>query len=117
MLTTAIARFKTPGLRDLGHSAPYLHTGRADTLEGVLGLYAQFSSFARAGTMRNPDPELKGMALTTNSAQRLARASTACRSTLTPGTVSSTSACSASLWEMPSRQGVKIMAVGAMREM
>ena len=63
LLEKAIARFKTPGLRDLGHSGPYLHTGRADTLEHVLGLYAQFSGLARAGQMRNPAPELKGMAL------------------------------------------------------
>ncbi len=63
VLTRAVARFKTPGLRDLGHSGPYLHTGRAGSLEGVLGLYAEFSALARAGTMRNPAPELKGMAL------------------------------------------------------
>jgi hypothetical protein len=64
VLTAAVARFKTAGLRDLGHSGPYLHTGRADTLEAVLGLYAHFSALARAGTMRNPAPELNGMALT-----------------------------------------------------
>jgi hypothetical protein len=29
----------------------------------VLGLYAQFSGLARAGRMRNPAPELSGMAL------------------------------------------------------
>lgn len=63
VLTRAVARFKTPGLRDLGHSGPYLHTGRADTLEAVLGLYAEFSAHARGGTMRNPAPELQGMAL------------------------------------------------------
>jgi hypothetical protein len=63
VLGRAVARFKTPGLRDLGHSGPYLHTGRAGTLEGVLGLYAEFSAQARAGTMRNPAPELNGMAL------------------------------------------------------
>ena len=63
VLGRALARFKTPGLRDLGHSGPYLHTGRANTLEGVLGLYAEFSGQARAGTMRNPAPELEGMAL------------------------------------------------------
>lgn len=63
VLTRAVARFKTPGLRDLGHSGPYLHTGRADTLEAVLGLYAEFSARARGGTMRNPAPELQGMAL------------------------------------------------------
>jgi cytochrome c peroxidase len=62
-LTMSVARFKTPGLRDLGHSGPYLHTGRADTLESVIGLYRKFSSFARAGTMRNPDSELSAIAL------------------------------------------------------
>ena len=72
VLSAAVARFKTPGLRDLGHSGPYLHNGRADTLEAVLGLYAQFSAFARAGAMRNPAPELRGMALTSHDIQALA---------------------------------------------
>jgi cytochrome c peroxidase len=62
-LAMSVARFKTPGLRDLGHSGPYLHTGRAETLESVIGLYGKFSNLARAGTMRNPDPLLFGMAL------------------------------------------------------
>ena len=30
LLDEAIARFKTPGLRDLGHSAPYMHNGQFD---------------------------------------------------------------------------------------
>jgi cytochrome c peroxidase len=54
----AIACFKTPGLRDLGHSEPYLHTGRARTIEEALALYLEFSPRAREGRMRNPDPEL-----------------------------------------------------------
>jgi len=41
-----------------------VHAGRAGSLEGVLGLYAEFPALARAGTMRNPAPELTGMALT-----------------------------------------------------
>jgi len=60
LLPKAIALFKTPGLRDLGHSAPYLHTGRKGTLEDVLG----FSNLARAGQLRNGVPALHGMALT-----------------------------------------------------
>jgi cytochrome c peroxidase len=71
-LQRAIARFKTPGLRDLGHSNPYLHTGQADTLEQVLGLYARFSALARAGAMRNPAPELAGIALTPADVSALA---------------------------------------------
>jgi hypothetical protein len=40
-----------------------VRTGRADSLEAVLGLYVEFSGRARADTMRNPAPELQGMAL------------------------------------------------------
>lgn len=63
LLDKAIARFKTPGLRDLGHSGPYLHTGRFDSLDDVVRLYARFSALVRAGAMRNPDPALLGIAL------------------------------------------------------
>jgi cytochrome c peroxidase len=58
-----IATFKTPGLRDLGHSAPYLHTGRANDLAAVVALYAKSSGLARAETMRNADPLMKRIAL------------------------------------------------------
>ena len=71
LLGRAVARFKTPGLRDLGHSGPYLHTGRADTLESVINLYGKFSNFARAGTMRNPDALLNGIALQPNDVAAL----------------------------------------------
>jgi hypothetical protein len=37
LLDEAIARFKTPGLRDLGHSAPYMHNGQLDTLDNAVG--------------------------------------------------------------------------------
>jgi hypothetical protein len=63
ILPQAIARFKTPGLRDLGHSAPYMHTGQFDTLELVIGLYQTNSNLARAGTLRNGAPELQRIAL------------------------------------------------------
>jgi len=72
LLERAIARFKTPGLRDLGHSAPYLHTGRAGTLEDVLAHYVEFSARARAGTMRNPDPRISGIVLTAGDLPDLA---------------------------------------------
>ena len=42
----------------------------------------------------------------------IARASTACSSTFTPGIVRSSSMSSFSLWLMPPRQGVKIIAAG-----
>src|SRR6185369_15054809 len=43
LLSFTIASFKTPGLRDLGHSAPYMHNGRVDDLEAVITQYTKFS--------------------------------------------------------------------------
>jgi hypothetical protein len=58
ILPKAIGAFKTPGLRDLGHSDPYLHTGRKHSVEDVVRFYIQSSGQARTGLLRNPDPEL-----------------------------------------------------------
>ena len=63
LLPKTIALFKTPGLRDLGHSAPYSHTGQVDTLEGVIKGYISNSQKARDGDLRNGDPLLKRIAL------------------------------------------------------
>src|SRR5262249_42331501 len=62
-LGAAIALFKTPGLRDLGHSAPYLHTGTADTIEDAVRSYVDASALARAGQLRNGAPELRRMSI------------------------------------------------------
>jgi cytochrome c peroxidase len=58
LLVKTIAAFKTAGLRDLGQSAPYLHTGGKDTLEDVINFYRNMSELVRAGKLRNPDPEI-----------------------------------------------------------
>ena len=63
LLDEAIARFKTPGLRDLGHSAPYMHNGLFVTLDNAVGFYRGSSSAARAGTLRNGANALRGIAL------------------------------------------------------
>ncbi|MBL8151520.1 MAG: hypothetical protein JNN15_16465 [Blastocatellia bacterium] len=63
MLPKTIARFKTPGLRDLGHSAPYFHTGRKETLEDIVKFYARFGDLARKNMVRNAAPELGAIAL------------------------------------------------------
>ncbi|GJL66794.1 MAG: hypothetical protein NPIRA05_17650 [Nitrospirales bacterium] len=63
LLPKAIARFKTPGLRDLGHSAPYSHTGQVDTLEDVIRGYIKNSELRRNGELRNGDRRLKNIAL------------------------------------------------------
>lgn len=64
LLDRAIARFKTPGLRDLGHSAPYMHNGQFDTLDDIIQFYRGVSTQARAGTLRNGATQLQGIALT-----------------------------------------------------
>lgn len=63
LLPTSIAVFKTPGLRDLGHSAPYMHTGQFDTLEQIVTFYRMSSDLERADRLRNGDRELSGIRL------------------------------------------------------
>jgi hypothetical protein len=62
-LPLTIALFKTPNLRDLGSSQPYLHTGRMNTIEAVLAFYQNFSGLARTGAVRNAAPQLSGISL------------------------------------------------------
>jgi cytochrome c peroxidase len=62
-LPNTIALFRTPSLRDLGHSWPYLHTGRMATVEDVLHFYVRMSSLAREGKLRNGAPELRAISL------------------------------------------------------
>jgi cytochrome c peroxidase len=63
VLSGALGLFKTSGLRDLGHSDPYLHTGRMDTLEDVIAFYRDSATAQRAGVLRNGARELAGIAL------------------------------------------------------
>ncbi len=62
-LANTIARFKTPILRDLEDSSPYLHNGSKLQLQDVIQLYINASQQARQGTLRNPPPEFKNMSL------------------------------------------------------
>lgn len=72
LLTKTIAVFKTPGLRDLGHSAPYLHTGRMNGLEDVVRFYGRFSNLMREGKVRNGAPELARVYLSDEDVSPLA---------------------------------------------
>ncbi len=72
VLPYTIARFKTPTMRDLGQSYPYLHTGRMATIEDVLRFYEKFSAMARLGQVSNADPELQKIFLTQFSIAPLA---------------------------------------------
>lgn len=71
-LPLTIGRFKTPTLRDLGHSQPYLHTGRMDTIEKVLDFYRHTALLAQAGKLRNADPNMAGISIDSQDAAALA---------------------------------------------
>jgi hypothetical protein len=64
LLERAVARFKTPWLRDLHHSVPYMHNGWFTTLDSIIGFYRDTSAQARAGTLPNGALQLQGIALT-----------------------------------------------------
>lgn len=61
LLAGAIALFKTPGLRDLGHSGPYNHNGQLARLEDVVSFYIRTSDLAARGQLRNGAPALARM--------------------------------------------------------
>lgn len=63
LLPLTIATFKTPILRDLGHSQPYMHTGEMADLLSVVKHYMTDSALARAGKLRNAAPELSDVYL------------------------------------------------------
>lgn len=63
VLTLTLGRFKTPTVRDLGQSAPYLHSGRLRSVEDVLNFYRRMSDLAREGKMRNAPHEYHSLRL------------------------------------------------------
>lgn len=71
--TLALATFKTPSLRDLGHSEPYMHTGRHADLESALLVYVRASNRAKGGYMRVVDPEVLKMQLNPNAVPPLVK--------------------------------------------
>ena len=72
VLPLTIGRFKTPTLRDLGHSQPYLHTGRMDSVEKVLDFYRHTALLAQAGQLRNADPNIAGISIDAQDSAALA---------------------------------------------
>jgi len=71
-LPYTVALFKTPTVRDISSSEPYLHTGRMNAVEDVINFYLQFSAKARAGALRNIDPQMGGILLDAGSVSPLA---------------------------------------------
>ena len=70
-LQKSVATFKTPTLRDLGHSAPYMHNGQISDLHAVIGFYIASSRSSREGRIRNADNELEKIKMTSRDIQPL----------------------------------------------
>ena len=71
-LPRTIALFRTPPLRDLEDSAPFLHTGRFATIEDMLRYYVRVSDLERRGLLRNGAPELGGITIDEQDVRPLA---------------------------------------------
>ena len=65
-LQRSIATFKTPGLRNLGHSAPYMHNGQISDLHAVLSFYLSAAHSSRQGKFRNADAEISNIQIEAN---------------------------------------------------
>ena len=70
-LQKSIAAFKTPTLRNLGHSAPYMHNGQISDLHAAIGFYIASSRGSRNGRIRNADSELMSVEITPKDIQPL----------------------------------------------
>ena len=64
LLENTIAAFKTPVLRDLGHSNPYMHTGQFLNLAQAVRFYIISSALAKNNILRNSEMTLKEINLT-----------------------------------------------------
>jgi cytochrome c peroxidase len=64
LLRRMIGAFKTPTLRNLAYSDPYLHTGALTSLPDVINEMIESSELARAGRLRAVDEELKTVRIT-----------------------------------------------------
>ena len=63
-LQRMIATFKTPTLRDLAYTYPYMHTGGFTTVEDALEELVRLSEMARQGRVREGDEELPRIRIT-----------------------------------------------------
>lgn len=71
LLSHTIAYFKTPGLRDLAESGPYMHDGASGSLGDVLQHYIDFAALARDDKVRNPSKALAGIDINEGDAVHL----------------------------------------------
>ena len=68
----AFAAFKTPSLRNVSHTDPYLHTGAAASLEEVVHQKLVAGELARAGKLTHIDEEIAKIQITEDDVARIA---------------------------------------------
>lgn len=61
LLPLTIGRIKTPTLRNLGHSFPYLHNGSANNIKDAIAQHLTASKLLRKGVLRNGAIEFLGI--------------------------------------------------------
>ena len=61
ILKNTVAAFKTPVLRDLGHSSPYMHTGQFLDLQQAVRFYITSSNLAKNKKLRNTEEKIKNI--------------------------------------------------------
>ena len=71
LLDKTIAAFKTPVLRDLGHSNPYMHSGQFDNLQQVVQFYITSSAQAKNNNLRNSESALRKINLSAKDGEPL----------------------------------------------
>ena len=64
LLRRMIGAIKTPTLRNLRYSNPYMHNGLYPTLEQAMDEIVEMSELSRAGKVRSADPELARITIT-----------------------------------------------------
>jgi hypothetical protein len=72
VLPNTLALFRTPTIRDLGQTDPYLHTGRKAAIEDVIQFYRDMAALQSAGKLRNGDPAIGGISIDDTDAAALA---------------------------------------------
>lgn len=63
LLSESVGLFRTPTLRLLGQSDPYMHNGMQPSLTAVVAFYATMFEKADRGEIRNVSPEFMGLRL------------------------------------------------------
>jgi cytochrome c peroxidase len=71
LLRRMVGAIKTPTLRNLAYSYPYMHNGVYPTLDDAMSEIIDMSELSRTGKVRSADPELPRITITRSDAPAL----------------------------------------------